>query len=296
MSVNVEIFSQLTNRCSSTKSQIIEMNYSGKINGNGLFLKHLVSPLPVGHIVFEEYPIGTTGIAYFVHADKYCANCVKPLDDVVVTCVCSYRYCSEDCRQWADELYHKKLCSASNSSYSKYITAAMESGNEYYELAARLLLMFPNAPWLFHYQCPQWTKLDNNCSEEELDDETEVMARLLRQAMREVEMEEVKNITPLVLSKTIGMLRVNVLGLKFNDTNLGFAMYSTQSLMNHSGEPNCRCFTICSDDMPENPCLCGIEVIREIKPGEELTIDYVGNLRGEERRNVLEMQYGISED
>ena len=214
-------------------------------------------------------------------------------------CGCGQRYCSADCRQWASELYHRKLCVVYNESYSKYFNVAHQSGNEYFVIAARLLLMFPNAPWFFHYHCPQWTKLDNNCTESELDDETEMMARFLRQAFRDagLQAKEVANITPMTLSRTIGMLRVNALGLKFNDTNLGFAMYSTQSLMNHSDDPNCRCVTICSDEQPDNPCLCGVEAIREIQPGEELTIDYVGGMpKGSaERVEVLLLQYGISE-
>ena len=103
--------------------------------------------------------------------------------------------------------------------------------------------------------------------------------------------------SPNVLMQTMGMLHVNVLGIMFNDTNVGFALYPCQSLMNHSSDPNCRCVTIWGDDKPDNPCLCGLEALCDIVPGEQLTIDYLGGMPklSEQRRTTLLDQYGIVE-
>jgi SET domain-containing protein len=52
--------------------------------------------------------------------------------------------------------------------------------------------------------------------------------------------------------------------------------------------------TIFGADKPDHPCLCGIEALRDIKPGEELFIDYVDpNKSREDREEALHFQYGI---
>ena len=282
MSLNDVIFMQLTNRC--RESDLVEMNYSSKIDANGLFLKSSAKPVAAGDIIFEEYPVGGSAVAYFHHCENYCSNCVKPLPTDRIDCAngCHEKYCSEECRKWAKELYHSTLCCATNEAYRQYFDFAKSTSNEYYLESSRLLCMLPNAPWLFHYHCPPW---------DELEGEIDAMSRCLRLAIRNI------SISPDVLKRTIGMLRVNVLGMKFNDTEVGFAMYPKQALMNHSSDANCRCVTHSGNEKPDNPCLCGIEALRNIAPGEELTIDYLGDSQeGQERLDTLRYQYGIVED
>ena len=281
MTLEDVIFSQLTNRC---RRNNVEANFSPVGGEKGLFLTN--TAVEAGEIVFEEYPVGTTAVAYFSTRERVCANCVRPV--VHTRCACGELYCSEQCMDWAARLYHKKLCTATNEFMRQYFEIAERSSNEYYIVAARLLCLFPNAPWLHHFCCPEWTQLDHESPPEDLQAETDAMARLLRCALK-------SDTSPEVLSRTIGMLRVNVLSLRFEDDMLGFALYSTQSLMNHSADPNCRCVTMSSEASPNNPCLCGIEALRPIQPGEELTIDYLANMFGEDRRRVLDKQYGITE-
>ena len=274
------IFTQLTNR-SSCRADTVSNRFSDRVNAGGLFAN---KACPSGSIVFEEYPIGATAVAFFWHARQYCANCAKPLfPDSCIACPnnCEDRYCSSACRERAFELYHHTLCTATNEPFSQYHQSALQACNEYYLVAARLLVMFPNAPWLFHFEC----------TPEDHDLDCEHMSRLLRQAIRVK--TETAAISSATLSRTIAMLRVNVLGLRHDDLSVGFALYSTQSLMNHSDTPNCRCVTICGDSRPDNPCLCGIEALTDIQPDEELTIDYLPHLPCEERIRVLREQYGI---
>ena len=302
MSLKDVIFGQLTNRCRSTATQVVEVSYSSTIGESGLFLKRDEAPIPTGTIVCDEYPIGTTAVAFFYHTGAYCSNCIKPLGEVdtgiACTHQCEQRYCSSNCLDRAMALYHSVLCTAANSAFKKYYALAAKSHNEYYIVAARLLVLFPNAPWVFHFHAPTWTTLDHDSSEQDLQDETDLMARHLRQVLRVAGRgTDAPKLTSDILSRTIGMLRINVLGLKYNETNVGFALYSTQSLMNHSADPNCRCVTICSDENPDNPCMCGIEAMKDLAPGDELTIDYVGGMElgSPERNKALLHQYGISE-
>jgi hypothetical protein len=257
----------------------------------GVFsLKHTVNPCSV----FEEYPIGVTAIPYFDRRDECCSNSVRPLLDAHVECPndCGGSFCNSSCFDWASRLYHKTLCTVVNEAYKQYQSIAEESGNEYYIVAARLLLMFPNAPWMHQYECPDWTTLDHTEQVGTLVKETEIMSKYLHDIMGKP--DDLSD-TYRLLATTVGMLRVNVLGLKHEDDGLGFALYSQQSLLNHSNNPNCQCVTMSGDSHRENPGLCMVQAIRSIAPGEELTIDYVSGMVDPERKRVLRYQYGIIE-
>ena len=280
------IFQQLTRRC---LSQSVESKFCDVVAGKGLFSRFTVA---AGEIVFEEYPVGGTAVPYFDTRDTCCSNCVRPLGDrgLKVNCVsgCEDLFCCRSCFDWAQELYHSVLCTAVNKHYKKYVEIASSSENEYYIIAARLLKMLPSAPWLHHFECPEWTRLDHLSPVEDLEEENIMMAKLLSRTLGD-------DIPAQTLSRTIGMLRVNVLSLRHGDLNLGFALYSTQSLMNHSKEPNCRCVTISSDENPHNPCLCTIEAITDIKAGDELKISYIDGMSENDRERVLRYQYNIVE-
>jgi hypothetical protein len=287
------LFEQLTKRCFTG---VVEKRESETYDGFGLFATKAHAP---GDILFEEYPVGTSAVPYFEKAGECCSNCVRPLSEIGekrIACTegCHEVYCSSQCRQWAWELYHSTLCVRRNHHYMRYYAIAKQSENEYYLVAARLLIMFPSAPWIFHFCSPRWSTLVHLSSPEALEEETEEMSRILSEILRG-QSGKSEQVTQEVLSRTIGMLRVNVLTIKHEDENLGFALYSTQSLMNHSEDPNCRCVTISCDAVPNNPCLCGIEAVKEIMPGEELIIDYLAATQGDERARILLYQYGIVE-
>lgn len=283
------IFQQLTKRNMTTD---VEVDYSQTAAGRGLFAK---KHYELGDCVFEEYPVGGTAIPYFDRQAEFCSNCVRPLIDAHIECPndCDERFCSLNCLEWATKLYHERLCSARTAAYKEYHSKAKESGNEYYIVAARMLVMFPSAPWLHHFDCPDWTQLDHTEKIEDLVEDTMMMARLLHGIVAQSS-DDVDH-TYRLLSATVGMLRVNVLGLKHEDDNLGFALYSQQSLMNHSNQPNCQCVTKSGDERRNNPGLCAIEVIRNVQPGDELTIDYLACTNEPERTRILRYQYGISE-
>jgi hypothetical protein len=281
------IFGQLTNRCRIPE---FESSYSTVAKGNGLFLKSDADPKRIGTILFEEFPIGTTAVAFFDHTLNYCANCISPLT-VPVPCLyrCGEMYCSANCLNHA-ALYHKILCAARSPNFKLYHSKALETSNEYFIIAARLLVLFPSAPWLFHFHCPGWTELENSSGSSELEIQTTVMLELLRGTFNDGALGDGGLINYDRLSRTVGMLRVNVLGLLCENLNVGFAMYSTQSLLNHSPDPNCRCVSITSS-------LCGIEAVKKIDPGDELFIDYVADMRklSAKRSRTLGLQYGIEE-
>ena len=281
------IFHQLTKRCTSAQ---VDSDYSSKVDGKGLFA---LLPCQPGDMVFEEYPVGVTAVAYWDIRETCCANCVRPFTDnsntvECGTADCGEKYCSNSCFEWAERLYHSNLCSGRNPHYKRYFEIASNSHNEYYIVAARLLNMFPGAPWLHHYECPEWTTLDHSSPETDLEEENAVMTDLINKFIK-------PNISQEVLSKTIGMLRINVLALKHGDLEIGFALYSTQSLMNHSKEPNCQCVTVSSSELPNTPCLCSVEAISDIRPGDELTISYVHVMEEPQRARVLRYQYNIVE-
>ncbi len=280
------IFQQLTRRCTS---ELVEIDCSTLTNGKGLFTR---LPVSAGEIVFEEYPIGGAAVPYFDSENVCCSNCLRPLrcHSAIVKCElgCGAVFCGQSCLEWAQELYHAVLCTAKNRYYKRYHSIALTSGNEYYIIAARLINMFPNAPWLYHYECPEWTSLVHESPPEDLESENASMASLLTRVIN----QEVSSKT---LSRTIGMLRINVLSLRHGDLNLGFALYSTQSLMNHSKEPNCRCVTISSDEHPDNPGMCTIEALTDLCPGDELTINYLDGMSDTDREFVLKYQYDIVE-
>jgi len=241
------------------------------IGGHGLFATRRFE---AESILFEEYPIGGTAVAFFHHRNFFCANCLVTLDNrIAVECgSCKDRYCSEQCLHWSSTLFHHKLCRYLNDSFNAYFEVAKSISNEYYLVAANLLSLFPTAPWLHHF-----------VHEEDESEfyQNQLMARHLSAATGE-------DIATSVLAKTVGMLRVNVLGIKSGDTQVGFGLYSKQSLLNHSSDPNCRCVAT------ENPSLCAIEAISEILPDEELTIDYLGpDELGPCRTNILATQYNI---
>jgi hypothetical protein len=280
------IFRQLTQRCTSDKVQV---DSSIVARGRGLFA---ITTVHAGDTIFEEYPIGGTAIPYFEKRESCCANCVRPLGTQRFTCSlnCDESFCSSECRDWAVGLYHSEFCAARSPDYLRFATLARENHNEYYIVAARLLKMLPTAPWLHHYECPEWTSLDNDSAKSDLERETELMAGILTGIIGSL--DNISEFTT-ILSKTVGMLRVNVMSIKYGDEDLGFALYSTQSFMNHSDNPNCQCVTMSSSSRPDNPCLCAIDALREIVAGEELTVDYVGHLKPDERERVLLYQYGI---
>lgn len=289
------IFGQLTNRCQLPK---VESFYSQIAMGKGLRLNPNTEAVDVGTYIFEEYPIGATAIAFFDVQDKYCNNCVTPIESAI-QCpnLCGEHYCSLNCLERANILYHSILCSARNKNFLKYSSIARRSSNEYYIVAARLLAVFPNAPWLYHYHCPDWTDLKHLSARSDLRAETVEMTVLLRNALSSIKYHEPELITVERLSKTMGMLRVNALGLRFTDDTVGFAMYATQSLANHSEHPNCRCVSMSSSSDSGVPCLCGVEAIKRIEPGDELFIDYVVGMKKAsfERSSTLKLQYGIHE-
>lgn len=290
------IFRQLTNRCTLNN---VESKTSDIAKGNGLHLKPNAKSSETGTILFEEYPIGTTAIAFFEGEAKFWKNCIIPLTDRV-SCPkkCGDDYCSKNCFDRANNLYHKILCTADNPEFREYTLIARSSSNEYFIVAARLLALFPNAPWLFHYHCPDWTELVHFSSPGALNSETEKMALLLRNGFKRfLSAEDCEKITTDTLSRTIGMLRVNVLALRQGESMVGFAMYATQSLMNHSTEPNCRCVSMTCGSESNLSCLCGIEAIKRIQPGDELFIDYVAGMKNESalRSSTLRLQYGINE-
>jgi hypothetical protein len=296
MNVRDLIFGQLTNRCTLNN---VESKTSDIAKGNGLHLNPNANSAEVGTILFEEYPIGTTAIAFFDDEEGFCKNCIIPLTNRV-SCPnnCGDDYCSKNCFDRANNLYHKILCTTCNPEFLEYTLIARSSSNEYYIVAARLLALFPNAPWLFHYHCPDWTELDHFSSPRALNSETEKMALLLRNGFKRfLSQEDCEKITTDILSRTIGMLRVNVLALRSGESIVGFAMYATQSLMNHSTQPNCRCVSMSSGSESNISCLCGIEAIKRIQPGDELFIDYVAGMKNESalRSSTLRLQYGINE-
>lgn len=286
------IYQQLTKRCFVAA---VEKNLAEEGRGYGLFAK---SAFRSGDVIFEEYPIGTTAVAFFSKAHTCCSNCVRPLldDPFGIPCLygCHEIYCSINCRNHAYDLYHSVLCIQRNSLYADFYDTAKASENEYYIIAARLLLLFPNAPWLFHYCSPRWSELDHLSSPEDLDDEAQVMTCILNQILADTQSHD--QISPEALSRTLGMLRINVLSIRHGDEGLGFALYSTQSLMNHAADPNCQCVAISCDEIPDNPSLCAVEAIKSIEPGEELTINYLATTAiGPERARILLQQYGIVE-
>jgi hypothetical protein len=279
------VFAQLTNRASGQRK--VESRPSLCSSGDGLFARTVVKQ---GEMVFEEFPIGGTAIAYFDFQHTYCSNCIRLLEaDTVISCdTCQSKYCSMGCKQRADGFYHVALCGS--SAFREYTRFATETSNEYYIVAARLLAMFPHAPWMFHYHCPEWVPEDPN----ELDRMHDLLHASLKESVV-VPMQDVEAVSTDKLARTIGMFRVNSLGLRYDDTAIGLAVYPTQSIMNHSSDPNCRCVTFCSTEFPDTPCLCGIEALRPIARGEELTIDYVGKTgrSADERTEILASQYGI---
>jgi hypothetical protein len=147
------LFAQLTNRCSTSSE--VEINHSEIADGNGLFLRASTQPVDEGKILFEEYPVGPTAIAFFRYQNRYCSSCVKRLSDTpCYVCPnedCCSRYCSSVCMEIASQLHHKALCPSTNPAYREYLEFAKQSNNEYYIVSARLLWLFPNAPWRFHY-------------------------------------------------------------------------------------------------------------------------------------------------
>lgn len=285
------IYEQLTKRCFAAE---VEKDLAEEGRGYGLFAK---SAFGAGDVIFEEYPVGVTAVAYFSKANTCCSNCIKPIPDhrsaIHCTSGCHEIYCSVNCREHAYNLYHSVLCVEANSLYADYYDTAKASENEYYIVAARLLLMFPNAPWLFHYCSPRWSELDHTSSPEDLEEETGRMASILNDILANTHSRD--EIYPEALSRTIGMLRVNVLSLRYGDDGLGFALYSTQSLMNHSAHPNCQCVAISCDQNPDNPSLCAVEALKAVEPGDELTINYLSGTIGPERGRILLQQYGIVE-
>ena len=268
------IFSQLTNRCPTNENVSIQMS----LYGDGLFANKAFT---ADTILFEEYPIGGTAIPFFNHMGNYCSNCVKPVSHDGYQCECLEAYCSESCKHWAHVLYHHILCTHTNSAYKQYYTSAKENEDEYLIIAARLLVMFPSAPWLFHYI---HTEAEDGPDSADIPE----LADLLRNAIGLPSTSDSS-----YLPETLQMLRLNVLSLRYDETCVGFALYSRQSLMNHSNTPNCRCVTICGIDAPDNSCLCGIQATRDIYPGEELFIDYISPT-DPRRSDILITQYGIT--
>ena len=287
------IFRQLTSRVDPGIAQVVDVDQSDQTCGRGLFL---LRPVKKGEIIFEEFPIWPTVIGFFRFQADYCYNCMRRLKSEPVLCPgsgCEAKYCSTECLKMSGDLSHEALCVGTNEHYARYLKIAKDSENEYYVVAARLLWMFPSSPWKYHYHSPIWTVKTPDEDHMTLSDEIDMMARLLRLALHESGSEDGDLITPESLGRTIGMLRVNVLGLRHDDQDLGFAMYPTQSLINHSDTPNCRCVTVFGLDNPDSPCLCGIEALQDIGRGEQLFIDYIGNVSKEIRENTLLMQYGI---
>jgi hypothetical protein len=292
-SIKDRIFRQFTSRLDPVIAGVVDVDNSAVTSGRGLFLRKSVSK---GEIIFEEFPIWPTVVAFFRFQNDYCHNCMRKLNNDKVKCHengCDAYYCSPECLAMSSDLFHHALCVSSNKSFARYVKIAYDSDNEYYVVAARLLWMFPSAPWKFHFHSPLWSDKDTDNDHMTLLDEIEMMASLLRLAFQEAGGNNTELITAESLSRTIGMLRVNALGLRHDDKDLGFAIYPSQSLMNHSNEPNCRCVTVFGVDNPESSCLCGIEALRDLKAGEELSIDYIGNISKEDRESTLLLQYGI---
>ena len=291
--IKERIFRQLTSRVDPIIVGVVSVDNCEDTGGRGLFLRKSVKK---GDIIFEEFPLWPTVIGFFRFQQGYCFNCMRRLGSDSIKCPgdgCDAKYCNTDCLKMSADLSHRALCVSSNEPYKRYLQIAIDSDNEYYVVAARLLWMFPSAPWKYHYHSPIWTDKTPDEHHMSLTDEIDMMARLLRLALHESGSEDGDLITPEALGRTIGMLRVNVLGLRHDDQDLGFAMYPTQSLINHSDTPNCRCVTVFGLDNPNSPCLCGIEALQDIGRGEQLFIDYIGNVSKEIRENTLLMQYGI---
>ena len=297
-SIKNRIFRQLTNRLDPVIANIVDVEHSEVACGKGLCIRRMETPeiIREGQLIFEEFPIWPTAIAFFRHQDQYCYNCMRRLHGIFLPCsveTCNVKYCNKQCQDMSNDLSHAALCVGRNTNYASYHKIAEDSENEYYVVAARLLWMFPNAPWKFHYHSPQWSDKETDVDHMSLKDELDMMSRLLRVAFRQLNGSDTDLITPEALSRTIGFLRVNVLGLRHDEQDMGFALYPTQSLINHSDSPNCRCVTVFGEENPDSPCLCGIQALRDIEPGEELFIDYIGNVGKREREITLRLQYGI---
>jgi len=292
-SIKDRIFRQLTSRVDPVIAGVVDVDNSDQTGSRGLFLRNSVKK---GDIIFEEFPIWPTVIGFFRYQNDHCFNCMRRIETESCRCKgngCNAKYCNEECLKMSSDLSHTALCVGSNEYYARYLKIARESDNEYYVVAARLLWMFPSAPWKYHYHSPIWSDKTPDEDHMTLSDEIDMMARLLRLALHGAGCVDNDLVTPEALGRTIGMLRVNVLGLRHDDQDLGFAMYPTQSLMNHSDDPNCRCVTMFGLDNPDSPCLCGIEALRDMNAREELFIDYIGNVSKKDREDTLLMQYGI---
>jgi hypothetical protein len=292
-SIKDRIFRQFTSRLDPVVAGVVDVDNSASTCGRGLFIRE---PASNGQIIFEEFPIWPTVIGFFRFQNEYCYNCMRKLSGDKINCLgrdCEAKYCSTECLGMSSDLFHHALCVASNQSFKRYNKVARDSDNEYYLVAARLLWMFPSAPWKYHFHSPLWSDKDTDNDHMTLSDEIDMMSSLLRLAFQEASGKHTELITSEALGRTIGLLRVNALGLRHDERDLGFAIYPSQSLMNHSDDPNCRCVTVFGVDNPDSPCLCGIEALRDLKAGEELSIDYIGNISKQDRESTLLLQYGI---
>lgn len=70
----------------------------------------------------------------------------------------------------------------------------------------------------------------------------------------------------------------------------GTALYSLQSCINHSNEPNA--WAVKDDDDADGRCV--LSAIRDIRPGEEICISYVGPDASPSARLAALHDYGVA--
>ena len=243
-----------------------------------------------GEKLFSELPCVACPL---FEQSRCCGLCLVELAELAepMDCPrgCGERYCSAGCRDEAEWRYHHQLCSTRSPIWSEYLAEATEAANEYYVLAARLLVAsngrVPLADWA---QAPFWDTLDSDgqpraafdsAVEAQLNGQHERLGRVIG---LELSIEQWAGL--------LGMLRQNVLGCEVirgaGCECVGLGLFEKHSLLNHSCTPNAMC---ASDGW------LGVTVLadRPIAAGEQVLVNYLPDTEPIERGEVLKEQFGF---
>ena len=117
---------------------------------SGLFA---LRPFSAGEVLFSEVPTAAVSLGECDHA--HCSHCLHQLPDTATSVQCSRacesRYCCQQCADEAESMYHHVLCSGVSPEWAEFCELARESQNEYYILAARLLVSYDGFDSMTHW-------------------------------------------------------------------------------------------------------------------------------------------------